>query len=131
MEKHLAIASKFEIAGTITQIKPLGPGFINDTFIVTTQEGPRFILQRKNVLSVYDDCAISGAIQATKHMQKSRFTRTRGAYYSNKLTFFNLQIYTIQSSYRCLSRTIYFFLIHHIPVFLLLNSKCHHWEWTN
>lgn len=25
----------------------------------------------------------------------------------------------------------YFFLIHHIPVFLLLNSKCHHWEWIN
>ena len=48
MEKYLNIASKFEIAGTISEIKPLGPGFINDTFIVKTAEGPRYILQRKN-----------------------------------------------------------------------------------
>ena len=48
MEKYLTIASKFEIAGTITEIKPLGPGFINDTFIVKTLEGPKYILQRTN-----------------------------------------------------------------------------------
>ena len=41
MEQYLNIASKFEIEGTINEIKPLGPGFINDTFIVKTQEGPK------------------------------------------------------------------------------------------
>ena len=51
MEQHLAIASKFEIAGTITEIKPLGPGFINDTFIVKTVAGAegnvvKFILHK-------------------------------------------------------------------------------------
>ena len=38
MDKFLKIASKFEIEGTIEEIKPLGPGFINDTFIVKTVE---------------------------------------------------------------------------------------------
>ena len=48
MEKYLQIASRFEISGTIKEIRPLGPGFINDTFIVKTLEGPEYILQRKN-----------------------------------------------------------------------------------
>ena len=70
MEKHLAIASKFEIAGTITQIKPLGPGFINDTFIVTTQEGPRFILQRKNHV-VFPDVPgmMNNILMVTEHIK--------------------------------------------------------------
>ena len=45
MEKYLKIASKFEIKGMIEEIKPLGPGFINDTFIVKTAEGKKYILQ--------------------------------------------------------------------------------------
>ena len=48
MEKYLQIASRFEISGTIKEIRPLGPGFINDTFVVKTLEGPEYILQRKN-----------------------------------------------------------------------------------
>ena len=70
MEKHLAIASKFEIASTITQIKPLGPGFINDTFIVTTQEGPRFILQRKNHV-VFPDVPgmMNNILMVTEHIK--------------------------------------------------------------
>ena len=44
MDKFLNIASKFEIEGTIQEIKPLGPGFINDTFIVKTAEGKKYIL---------------------------------------------------------------------------------------
>lgn len=42
------IASRFRIDGDISQISPLGPGFINDTYIVTTQNSKRYILQRKN-----------------------------------------------------------------------------------
>ena len=51
-EEMLAIAQKFDATGTINEIKPLGPGFINDTFIVKTEgEGDRkYILQRKNHL---------------------------------------------------------------------------------
>ena len=70
MEKYLAIASKFEIAGTITEIKPLGPGFINDTFIVKTQEGPKFILQRKNHV-VFPDVPgmMNNIIMVTEHIK--------------------------------------------------------------
>ena len=32
------IVSKFAIKGTVAEIKPLGAGLINDTFMVTTSE---------------------------------------------------------------------------------------------
>lgn len=52
-EELLEIASRFSISGKIEGIKALGPGFINDTFIVTTStdstgKASRYILQRKN-----------------------------------------------------------------------------------
>ena len=70
MEQHLVIASKFEIAGTITEIKPLGPGFINDTFIVKTAEGAKFILQRKNHI-VFPDVPgmMNNIIMVTEHIK--------------------------------------------------------------
>ena len=44
-----AIAEKFALEGTIAEIKALGDGFINDTFIVKTEgDTPNYILQRKN-----------------------------------------------------------------------------------
>lgn len=43
------LAAQFQIEGTIAEVKPLGEGFINDTFIVSTQgDSPSYILQRKN-----------------------------------------------------------------------------------
>ena len=36
-EKLIEIASQFAIEGEIAQIKALGEGFINDTFVVTTE----------------------------------------------------------------------------------------------
>lgn len=70
MEKYLAIASKFDIAGTITEIKPLGPGFINDTFIVKTLEGSKFILQRKNHV-VFPDVPgmMNNILMVTEHIK--------------------------------------------------------------
>lgn len=52
-DQLLEIAGKFDIAGRIGEIKPLGPGFINDTLIVKTLpdadgNAPKYILQRKN-----------------------------------------------------------------------------------
>ena len=71
MEKYLTIASKFEITGTITEIKPLGPGFINDTLIVKTQEGPKFILQRKNHIVFPDVPAMmNNILMVTEHIKK-------------------------------------------------------------
>lgn len=51
MEKSLReLIAKFQIEGTVKQVRQLGEGFINDTYIVQTEEGqtPDYILQRKN-----------------------------------------------------------------------------------
>lgn len=43
------IAEQFLLEGTVESIQPLGEGFINDTYIVTTTgKTPDYILQRKN-----------------------------------------------------------------------------------
>ena len=48
-EKLQAIAAQFELVGDVESIKPLGEGFINDTFVVKTAgDNPNYILQRKN-----------------------------------------------------------------------------------
>ena len=50
METNLfEIARQFKLDGIIDEVKPLGEGFINDTFIIKTQgNSPSYILQRKN-----------------------------------------------------------------------------------
>ena len=48
-EKLLQIASLFAFEGEIESVTPLGEGFINDTYVVTTVgDSPNYILQRKN-----------------------------------------------------------------------------------
>ena len=43
------IAKQFQLEGVVTEVKALGEGFINDTFIIKTEAGtPNYILQRKN-----------------------------------------------------------------------------------
>ncbi len=69
----LAIAQKFDTTGNIVEIKPLGPGFINDTFIVKTKgEGARkYILQRKNHLIFPDVPGMMKNIElVTEHIRK-------------------------------------------------------------
>ena len=48
--KHLEIASRFAIRGTVCEIKPLGAGLINDTLLVKTAEAdaPDYVMQRVN-----------------------------------------------------------------------------------
>ena len=47
--KLMNIASQFELKGTVSEITPLGEGFINDTFVIKTEgDDPNYILQRKN-----------------------------------------------------------------------------------
>lgn len=44
------IAANFQLQGSVDRVKPLGEGFINDTFIIYTREeaSPDYLLQRKN-----------------------------------------------------------------------------------
>ena len=74
-EQLLEIASKFDFAGEISEIKPLGPGFINDTFIVKTVAGAegnvvKFILQRKNHI-VFPDVPgmMNNILMVTEHIK--------------------------------------------------------------
>ena len=49
MKNIHAIASQFELKGTVSEITPLGEGFINDTFVIKTEgDDSNYILQRKN-----------------------------------------------------------------------------------
>lgn len=74
-EELLGIACRFGICGQISEIKALGPGFINDTMIVSTTdesgERHRYILQRKNHI-VFPD--VPGMMQnislVTEHIRK-------------------------------------------------------------
>ena len=49
MSRLHSVAEHFQLSGRIVEIKPLGEGFINDTYIVITEgDAPNYILQRKN-----------------------------------------------------------------------------------
>ena len=57
MNKLIQLASHFAVEGVIARVKPLGEGFINDTYTVTLegQDQPSYILQRKNHIVFRDD----------------------------------------------------------------------------
>lgn len=71
-EKLFAIAHLFDLEGVIAEIKPLGEGFINDTFIVRTEgDAPNYILQRKNHLIFPEVPAMMKNILAvTEHIKR-------------------------------------------------------------
>ena len=65
------IAGRFALEGRAVEVKPLGEGFINDTFIVTTDGPLRYILQRKNKAVFPDVPAMMDNIAAvTAHIKK-------------------------------------------------------------
>ena len=67
----LEITSAFLTDGNIVDVKALGPGFINDTYIASTSGGPRYILQRKNHL-VFPDVPgmMQNILSITEHLKK-------------------------------------------------------------
>ncbi len=74
MENRLMhICDQFQLKGTISSVKPLGEGFINDTLLVTTVEvsTPNYILQRKNKNIFTNVPAMMDNIQrVTTHLKK-------------------------------------------------------------
>lgn len=71
MENLEKIVEKFKIEGSVESIKPLGEGFINDTFIVrTTGAADDYILQRKNTAIFSDVPAMMDNInKVTEHLR--------------------------------------------------------------
>jgi Ser/Thr protein kinase RdoA (MazF antagonist) len=73
MDTMNIIVSKFETRGTVEEIRPLGPGFINDTLIVRGSdngEPVRYILQRKNH-NVFPDVPgmMNNIVMVTAHIK--------------------------------------------------------------
>ncbi len=71
-DKLIEIAGKFRLGGEVTDIRPLGEGFINDTFLVFTREQktPSHILQRKNHIVFPDVPAMMENIRkVTEHIK--------------------------------------------------------------
>lgn len=66
------IGKKFKFEGTVKEIRPLGEGLINDTFIVETEgDSPDYILQRKNKNIFQNVPAMMENIQkVTSHLKK-------------------------------------------------------------
>ena len=74
-ENYLDIASRFELQGEISEIKPLGEGFINDTLIVRTKgQTPDYILQRKNKAVFPDVPAMMNNISMVTNHIKAKVT---------------------------------------------------------
>lgn len=72
-EKLLRLAAQFDIKGTVAEIKPLGEGFINDTYIVRTEgKDPDYILQRKNHVVFPDVPGMMDNIKAVTEHIKSK-----------------------------------------------------------
>lgn len=70
--KLFDIAGQFLTEGGIVEIKPLGEGFINDTYKITTENGqPDYLLQRKNK-NVFPDvpAMMENIVAVTGHIKK-------------------------------------------------------------
>jgi len=71
-EKLQFIAAQFAFEGDVRLIRPLGEGFINDTFVVETAgDKPDYILQRKNHL-VFPDVPgmMDNIVRVTSHIKR-------------------------------------------------------------
>ena len=74
MKSLVQLASQFAVDGAIAEVKPLGEGFINDTYTVTLegQEEPSYILQRKNHLVFPDVPAMMDNIDRVTRYIKTK-----------------------------------------------------------
>lgn len=73
MKDLLAIASQFQLTGTIKEIKPLGSGLINDTYKITTvsETAPDYVLQCINHMIFPNVEMLQNNIEAvTNHIRK-------------------------------------------------------------
>lgn len=71
-------AAKFSLEGSVDSVKPLGEGFINDTFIVNTSSGVRYILQRKNSkIFTNIPSMMDNIVRVTNHL-KNKIIRAGG-----------------------------------------------------
>ena len=65
------IVLQFDLTGQVDSIKPLGNGLINDTYKVTTADGPSYVLQRVNHNIFKDvDLLQDNIVKVTTHIRR-------------------------------------------------------------
>jgi hypothetical protein len=74
------IAKQFQVEGEIASIKPLGEGFINDTYIVKTvgEDSPNYLFQRKNKTIFKDVPSMMDNIQKVTDHLKAKIVANGG-----------------------------------------------------
>lgn len=74
------IAEQFQIEGEIASIRPLGEGFINDTYILKTvgEDSPNYLFQRKNKTIFKDVPSMMDNIQKVTTHLKTKIIANRG-----------------------------------------------------
>lgn len=94
MTELKSIIEKFAIRGTISEIKPLGEGLINDTYKVKTAEAdqPDYVLQRVNNAVFPDVDMVMNNIKAvTSHIRKKLEEKGEDDIDRKVLTFISLK----------------------------------------
>lgn len=79
IEIPINIENIFLIEGSIKEIRSLGEGLINDTFIIETQgKSPNYILQRKNK-SIFKDVPsmMDNIYKVTTHLKRKTVEKGR------------------------------------------------------
>jgi len=74
IERAGTVANEFRLDGKAVDLEPLGKGHINDTFLVTTEGGGVYVLQRVNPIfaaTVLEDIDV-----LTREMKRAGFTTT-------------------------------------------------------
>lgn len=71
MKNYREIFSRFDTQANVTEIKPLGNGLINDTFIVRTEgSAPDYVMQRVNTVIFTDpDVLMNNIVAVTEHIR--------------------------------------------------------------
>lgn len=67
------IVCQFEIQGNVAEVKPLGNGLINTTYLVETEgDAPNYVLQHVNNAIFPDvDMLMNNIVAVTSHIRKS------------------------------------------------------------
>ncbi len=104
--KH--ICKQFKIESEVTSVSELNSGFINDTYLVKTSSGSKYVLQRISTVVFKDvENVIENKVLVSEHLSKSksdykvvRFIKTlsEAAYFKGKdSSYWNLMIYISDS----------------------------------
>ena len=97
----LSIASEFQISDNVVGYYPLGNGHINTTFLITTNGGQSYVLQKINTNVFKDvDKLMDNIYKVTDFLRKKGYdsleivkAKDNKLYYSNKEGCFRLYIY--------------------------------------